>query len=114
MRRGKRSSKSVRIEKVVDEEMEIECCAGPGKIREEAWQDSAGNVVRYNLAFIHHFMCKRDNGRVLGYDASHDHHHRHFMGQVEKFTFVSYAALSERFFREVAELCKRTNGEKSL
>ena len=91
--------------KVIDEEMEIRCCNGWGKIREEVWQDAEGKVVRYNLAFIHHLICARDNGRVLGYDTAHGHH-RHFMGAVEKFDFVNYEDLSTRFFDEVAEICK--------
>ena len=33
-----------------------------------------------------------DNGRVLGYDNNHGHHHRHFMGQVEAVEFESYEA----------------------
>jgi hypothetical protein len=63
--------------------------------------------VRYNLAFINHFMYKGDNGRVLGYDMAHRHHHRHFMGKVETTDFAGYEKLSERFFREVAVLRKK-------
>ena len=77
---------------------------GNGKLREEIWQDMAGQVVRYNLAFINHFMYRGDNGRVLGYDVAHGHHHRHFMGEVEEIDFPGYQNLSRRFFREVAAL----------
>ena len=96
------------LTKVVDEEMEIRCCQGKGKIREEVWQDAEGEVVRYNLTFIHHLICKKDNGRVLGYDTAHGHH-RHFMGRIEPFEFVNYESLSNRFFEEVAEICDREN-----
>lgn len=93
--------------KTVDEEADISCRAGRGKLREEVWQDSAGTVVRYNLAFINHLMYRGDHGRVLGYDVAHGSHHRHFMGKVEEIKFPGYEKLSERFFREVAALRKK-------
>lgn len=34
-----------------------------------------------------------DNGRVLGYDNSHDYAHRHYMGSIVADTFTSYEAL---------------------
>jgi len=100
----------VALKKIVDVEMDIQCCQGPGKIREETWQDAAGNIVRYNLAFIHHLICQKDNGRVLGYDSAHGDHHRHFMGRAENCEFVNYGALADKFFKEVAEICR--NDEK--
>jgi hypothetical protein len=30
----------------------VSCASGPGIIRAEVWEDDAGEVVRYNLAFI--------------------------------------------------------------
>jgi len=91
----------------MDEEAEISCAAGKGKVREEVWQDAAGKVVRYNLAFINHFLHRGDNGRVLGYDVAHGHHHRHYLGQVEQIQFPGYEKLSERFSREVSALRKK-------
>ena len=96
-----------RIVKTTDEEAQIACLLGEGKLREEVWQDLTGKVVRYNLAFINHFMYQGDNGRVLGYDMAHGYHHRHFMGEVEEISFPGYEKLSERFFREVAVLRKK-------
>ena len=61
-------------------------------------------VIAYSLAHINHGRCAVDNGRVLGYDDSHGHHHRHFMGKVEAVKFSSYPALVERFIAEVHEL----------
>lgn len=90
--------------KTVDEEAEVSCLVGRGKLREEVWQDATGKVVRYNLAFINHFMHGGDNGRVLGYDIAHGFHHRHFMGKAEKIDFPGYEKLSERFLKEVAAL----------
>jgi Family of unknown function (DUF6516) len=102
----------IAITKITDVEIDVQCCYGPGRIREEAWQDPAGNIVRYNLAFISHFICQKDNGRVLGYDSAHGHHHRHFLGKVEEFEFVSYSELADKFFLEVAEICKKGKKEK--
>jgi hypothetical protein len=94
--------------KTVDEEAEVSCVAGKGKVREEVWQDTgSGRVIRYNLAFVNHFMYRGDNGRVLGYDVAHGYHHRHFMGDVEDIDFPGYEALSKRFFKEVGALRKK-------
>ena len=88
------------LRKVVDDKAEVRCASGPGVIREEVWEDEHGRVVRYNLAFINHFMTSADNGRVLGYDASHGYHHRHFKGVVEPFEYQNYEALAARFYDE--------------
>ena len=96
--------KSGRLRKVVDETTQVRCALGKGIIREEVWQDSRGLVVKYNLAFINHALCARDNGRVLGYDNGHGDHHRHFAGAEGKFAFISYEKLLERFLDEVREL----------
>jgi hypothetical protein len=61
-------------------------------------------VVAYSLAYINLKVCPVDNGRVLGYDNSHDYHHRHFMGEMDALDFTTYAALAERFIAEVHEL----------
>lgn len=46
-----KSEHALLLAKVIDEAMEIGCCQGVGKIREEVWQDAEGEIVRYNLAF---------------------------------------------------------------
>ncbi len=96
--------KTGRLRKVVDETTQVRCALGKGLIREEVWQDSRGLIVKYNLAFINHGLCTRDNGRVVGYDNSHCVHHRHFAGAEERFAFISYERLLERFLDEVREL----------
>ena len=51
---------------------------------------------------------------MLGYDNSHNHCHRHFMGSVTPDPFTSYQALYERFEREWQALAiKFVNGEKT-
>jgi hypothetical protein len=90
--------------KVTDEVATIGCVAGDGLIREEVWEDTAGQVVRYNLAFINFHLFKRDNGRVLGYDTAHGHAHRHFAGSVEEIKPAGYGDILDRFIAEVGEL----------
>jgi len=95
-----------RLRKVVDEEALISCASGPGLVREEVWEDEAGRVVRYNLAFINHFMMASDNGRVLGYDNAHGKQHRHFYGTVEEISIARYEELAMLFLDEVSILRK--------
>lgn len=90
-----------RLRKTIDEEALVSCVSGPGLVREEVWEDEAGKVVRYNLAFVNHFMMTSDNGRVLGYDNAHGHHHRHFYGAVEEISVASYEDLAVLFRDEV-------------
>jgi hypothetical protein len=49
---------------------------------------------------------------VLGYDNSHDYHHRHFMGQIETVKFTTHAAMTERFIQEVHDLWKVEDEEE--
>jgi hypothetical protein len=49
---------------------------------------------------------------VLGYDNSHDHHHRHFMGRQESFEFTGYEALATRFYDEVRNLWRSEDEER--
>jgi hypothetical protein len=72
-------------------------------LKEQIWFED-GEVVAYNLAYINLRRCSGDNGRVLGYDNSHDYHHRHFMGEVKAVEFTTYVALVERFIGELHEL----------
>jgi hypothetical protein len=95
-----------KLRKVLDETSRVPCAAGMGLIHEEVWKDEAGQVARYNLAFINHFLMQGDNGRVLGYDNQHGHHHRHFKGQTEPFAYVDYDRLVAYFLSEVRELRK--------
>lgn len=73
-------------------------------LKEEVWQDHDGHVVKYSLAYINPAVYGEDNGRVLGYDNSHEHHHRHFMGKQQAFEFTGYEALAKRFYNEVRDL----------
>ena len=68
--------------------------------------------MSYRLAYINHWICGVDNGRVLGYDNSHQYHHRHFMGAVQPVEFNNYEALSKRFYSEVYELWRKEDEKK--
>ena len=80
-------------------------------IKEEVWYED-GQVAAYNLVYINLRICPVDHGRVLGFDNSHDYHHRHFMGQVEAVDFTTYQALAERFIAELHELWRIKDEEK--
>jgi hypothetical protein len=80
-------------------------------LKEQVWFQGQ-KVVAYSLASINLRRYSADNGRVLGYDNSHDYHHRHFMGEVEAIEFTTYAALVERFIGEVHDLWRLEDEEK--
>jgi hypothetical protein len=89
---------------------------GGGILSIEVWGfvlDRKTIVTRYNLAYINHLICQKDNGRVLGFANKHDYHHRHFMGAVEPVDFISYENTYNRFEKEWQEIVmkvkKKTN-----
>jgi hypothetical protein len=100
------------IQKVVDETTYLKRPRRGAKLIEEVWQDEGGEVVRYSLAYVNPSLCGTDNGRVLGYDNSHRHHHRHFMGRQEPFEFAGYESLATRFYKEVRELWRKEDEER--
>jgi hypothetical protein len=90
------------LTKVVDEEFIVRCKSGAtGIFREEVWQDASGIVARYNLAFILPELCRKDNGRVLGYDNAHGLHERHWMGESCQAKFRNYKTTFDRFMKEL-------------
>lgn len=85
------------------ERFELKPKSGGGILNYEVWgyrKNGRAIVTRYNVAYINHAICSRDNGRVLGFDNAHDFHHRHYMGKVEPVEFTSYEATLERFQQE--------------
>lgn len=86
--------------KVHDARHKISRKRGNGVLRREIWIDSRGVVTHYNLAYVNFSIFCGDNGRVLGYDNQHGHHHRHFMGETESFEFVSFEDVEAQFERE--------------
>jgi hypothetical protein len=83
--------------KIVDEQNYIPLKRGNGILRREVWVDSRNVVTRYNLAYINLAIFSGDQGRVVGYDNAHGYHHRHYLGKVETFKFVSFEDVETRF-----------------
>lgn len=98
------------------ERFELKAKSGGGLLSYEVWgYKSQGKTVvtRYNLAYINHAICRKDNGRVLGFDNAHGYHHRHFMGKVESVEFESFEATQERFQQEWLEIVRTAGGRES-
>ncbi len=103
---GKRKKKT-KFRKVVSEQFPISPERGGGIIKIEAWENEAGKVVKYSLAYINHMIFTGDNGRVLGYDNAHNFHHRHYLGELSEVDdFTGYQDLVERFEKEIKEFIK--------
>lgn len=87
---------------------------GGGVLKERVIRDlPSKKVASYALAYINPLIFSGDNGRVLGYDNSHDYSHRHYMGTIVADSFTSYEELYERFEREWQEIAiKFVNGEE--
>lgn len=98
------------------ERFELKAKSGGGLLSYEVWgYKSQGKTVvtRYNLAYINHAICRKDNGRVLGFDNAHGYYHRHFMGKVESVEFESFEATQERFQQEWLEIVRTAGGRES-
>ncbi|MGA9644031.1 MAG: DUF6516 family protein [Terriglobales bacterium] len=100
---GKQQRTRVQREKRVDQTLYLSSQGRGAVLKEEVWYESE-RVVEYGLAYINPRIYAADNGRVLGYDNTHNYHHRHFMGKVEKIEFHGYDALVKRFESELYEL----------
>lgn len=100
---GKQGRRRVKREKRVDQTLYLSGKRKGGVLKEEVWYEG-DRAVKYSLAYINPRIYAADHGRVLGYDNTHDYHHRHFMGRVEKIEFHGYEALVARFERELYEL----------
>lgn len=83
--------------KVVDDVHHITQKRGNGQLRREVWVDAHGRATRYNLAYINHALYLGDNGRVVGYDNQHGHHHRHYFGVVAAVEFTSFDDIEDQF-----------------
>jgi hypothetical protein len=105
------------LEKLLERERhELKQKSGGGVLSYEVWgysEDGKTIITRYNIAYINPAICKKDNGRVLGYDNAHGYHHRHFMGEVTPAEFTSYELTVELFQQEWLELIKALRGKKS-
>ena len=97
---------SKKYKKVIDEKYIVPLEKGGGLIKFEAWKLEE-KVVKYNMAYINKNIFIGDNGRVLGYDNSHNYHHKHYFGEIEEIDdFSSFEELVKRFKREIGEFIK--------
>ncbi len=79
-------------------------------VRIQAEYSRGGRLLRYSLALIDTHRMGVDNGRVLGYDNAHGHHHRHCDGKAETVEFESYESIERRFETEVREYLESRKG----
>lgn len=96
-------------------DVEIPRRLGGGKLKERVVRElPSKKVVQYALAYINPLIFSGDNGRVLGYDNSHDYSHKHLMGVITADPFPGYEELYERFEEEWQSIAiEYVNGEKS-
>lgn len=94
-------------------DVKIPARLGGGVLKERVIRElPSKKVISYALAYINPRIFSGDNGRVLGYDNSHGHSHRHFMGTVTPDRFPGYEKLYERFEAEWQEIAINfVNGE---
>ena len=109
----KKPNRKEEAEKVVDETTILGRPRRGAKLNEEVWMTADGRVTKYNLAYINHLVCQKDNGRVLGFDNSHEVHHRHFMGKVEPHKYQNYDLLTAEFHEQVVELWRQEDEENA-
>ena len=83
--------------KIIDDAHHIPPKRGNGQLRREVWVDELGRVTRYNLAYVNRALYSGDNGRVVGYDNQHGHHHRHYFRKVASVDFKSLEDIEDKF-----------------
>jgi len=89
--------------KIIDEKFIVPSDKGGGVIKFEAWEYE-NQVVKYNMVYINVNIFPNDNGRVMGYDNSHDFHHKHYFGEIiELDNFTNYQNLVKRFQNDIKE-----------
>jgi len=105
----KNTKKSIIKERLlVDESIGIHKKKGNGIIRRQIWTNNNNEVTRYSLAYINRHLFHGDNGRVLGYDNAHGHHHKHYMGKIESVIFNTFHELENQFQQEFEVLHEQT------
>ena len=95
-----------KYKKVIDEQFIVPYNKGSGIIKFEAWEYQ-DKIVKYNMAYINKNIFPNDNGRVIGYDNSHNFHHKHYLGQISEIDdFINYQELVQRFKNDIKEFVK--------
>ncbi len=105
MKKGKKTK--VKFRKIVSEQFPVNPKKGGGILKIEAWENDKREIVKYSMSYINHLIFSDDNGRVLGYDNTHNFHHKHYFGEISEITdFISYRDLIQRFEKEIKEFIK--------
>jgi hypothetical protein len=104
---------AVGVRKVVNEQLYVSKGNGCGIVRREIWVDGQDRVVRYNLAYINPLIYPGDNGRVLGYDSAHGHHHRHYKGRISVVSLSRFEEIEAQFQREWSRLANEAKYAKN-
>ena len=103
----KRKGQKEKFKKIVSEQFPINPKRGGGIIKIEAWQNKNGDIVKYSMVYINHLLYSGDNGRVLGYDNTHNYHHKHYFGEISEVSdFTTYQDLVDKFEQEIKEFIK--------
>jgi len=79
-------------------------------VRIQADYSRGGRLLRYSFALVDTHRTGVDDGRILGYDNAHGHHHRHYDGKIETVEFESYERIEKRFEAEVREYLEGRKG----
>lgn len=59
------------------------------------------------MVYINKRIYPNDNGRVIGYDNSHNFHHKHYFGEITELDdFVNYQKLLQIFKNDIKEFIK--------
>ena len=103
----RKKKRKASFKKVVSEQYPVNPKRGGGLIKIEAWENQEGEIVKYSMVYINHLIYGGDNGRVIGYDNTHNFHHRHYFGQIsEVIDFTNYQDLVAIFEEEIKEFIK--------
>ena len=104
---GREKKAKTKFKKVVSEQFPVNPKKGGGILKIEAWENEKGAIVKYSMAYINHLIFSDDNGRVIGYDNTHNFHHKHYFGEISEVSdFISYENLVNRFEKEIKEFIK--------
>ena len=112
--KGKASTLAPKFERYAPADVSIKSKLGGGVLKELVVRElPSRKVIHYALAYINASIHAGDNGRVLGYDNSHDYSHKHYYGTITPEPFDTYEALYERFQSEWMVIAMRyVNGEE--
>lgn len=89
---------------IVNEKHSLPKREGNGHLVRKIWVNAQDEIVKYSLVYINENITLKDNSRVLGYDNSHGHHHKHRMGVESSIKFDSFEDMEAQFLQEFEEI----------